>query len=953
MTHRTRDAWSRIAAEAEGAFTGAGRFPIRAYSERMPPPWVGCKPCASAPPAALEDGWLDVSEYEQAQELVPGLPRLASRIARELAALVRGSPEALSRALLRDNPAWPEALAEAARTDRFRDEPLVLALPLALSRTQDDKGTVRWTLFGASHDGAEAPFWRSLGPADEARLLALVRFAAPGTVTAASLAGVRVLADPDLLPAFARPLGLADDVPLADVHTLVTLRPFAALPERVRSAYLARTLRLVPSPASLVFFHHPRYRELARTLRRASQIALLHLFPRSERSYALRIPQSGWIDPERRTPGEPRRHRLVPAVVRTHRWQRVARDHGIGEDDAADKIAVALFSTDPDDLGLYGKPMARNAQIWRADYALVLDGPEATPTELDRAAALVRAGGEHGYRFLYPAMRAGLRELYWHLPLVARLDPGGDEAALFEDAPLEGYVSAESVSDPCADAWLLAPRRLARPAHRAAATLFPRDPGRARNTTTNNLRKLLELRELLGAPLPPSFARRAVRIAKTESLESWLGTLPALATERTAAEGLVAEVRALVGPEADPGPARTFEATATRAFEEGLWRSIAHLAEGPFREKDNADTIAGNAGKTGGPAAALAKLRLGATRDLDRLGDELAARYRELCLRHGMADRAEVLEHLFRWQTDFDFSWSAGWRRSQSGPERERNLVVRIPGRNRREAVVMGDHYDTAYMEDVYEPERGGDRLRAAAHGADDNHSATTALLAAAEVLLPMARDGQLERDVWLVHLTGEEFPADCLGARALCQALVERSLVLRDGAGAARDVSDVRVVGAFILDMIGHNADSERDVFQIAPGEGAGAARLALATHRANERWNREARARNRAPERRGKGRAARMPDGRTPPPAFAHLELAGEVRAEWEPRSALYNTDGQIFSDVGIPVVLLMENYDIARTGYHDTHDTMKNIDLDYTAALTAIAIETVAEVAAARDD
>jgi len=85
-----------------------------------------------------------------------------------------------------------------------------------------------------------------------------------------------------------------------------------------------------------------------------------------------------------------------------------------------------------------------------------------------------------------------------------------------------------------------------------------------------------------------------------------------------------------------------------------------------------------------------------------------------------------------------------------------------------------------------------------------------------------------------------------------------------------------------------------------------------------------------------------------RNPPPPFAHLPLNGEIRVEWEPRSALYNTDGQIFSDVGVPVVLFMENYDINRKGYHDTHDTMENIDLDYCAALTAIAIETVADTA-----
>ena len=65
-------------------------------------------------------------------------------------------------------------------------------------------------------------------------------------------------------------------------------------------------------------------------------------------------------------------------------------------------------------------------------------------------------------------------------------------------------------------------------------------------------------------------------------------------------------------------------------------------------------------------------------------------------------------------------------------------------------------------------------------------------------------------------------------------------------------------------------------------------------------------------------------------------------------DPRSSLYNTDGQIFSDAGIPVVLFMENYDINRHGYHDTHDTMANIDLDYGAAVAAISIESVARMA-----
>jgi hypothetical protein len=205
------------------------------------------------------------------------------------------------------------------------------------------------------------------------------------------------------------------------------------------------------------------------------------------------------------------------------------------------------------------------------------------------------------------------------------------------------------------------------------------------------------------------------------------------------------------------------------------------------------------------------------------------------------------------------------------------------------------------------------------------------------------------------VHLTGEEYPADCMGARALVQALIERSLVVTAEDGSARALGDVEVAAAFILDMIGHNTERERDVFMIAPGEGVGSARLAAVAERATRAWNTCAEKWNRGPERAGLGRAQRVPDGDAPsppPPPFAHLALRGEVRVEWEARSALFNTDGQIFSDAGIPCVLFMENYDISRKGYHDTHDTMANIDLDYCAAITAIAIETVACVACTED-
>src|SRR5262249_26963739 len=261
---------------------------------------------------------------------------------------------------------------------------------------------------------------------------------------------------------------------------------------------------------------------------------------------------------------------------------------------------------------------------------------------------------------------------------------------------------------------------------------------------------------------------------------------------------------------------------------------------------------------------------------------------------------------------------------------------------------IMADHYDTAYMEDYYEKDSGGDGARLAAAGADDNHSATAALMLAAPIFLELSKRGKLGCDVWLIHLTGEEFPADCLGARHLAQHLVQRTLRMRLPDGRWRDLSKVQVQGVYVLDMVAHNNDHEQDVFQMAPGSSPQSTWLAYQAHLANEAWNASAEVWNQRAGRRNRNRGKRSTDGVKIPDVARHLALHGEVRPPYDPRSVLYNTDGQIFSDAGVPVVLFMENYDINRTGYHDTHDTMDNIDLDYGAAVTAIAVESVARAA-----
>jgi peptidase M28-like protein len=274
--------------------------------------------------------------------------------------------------------------------------------------------------------------------------------------------------------------------------------------------------------------------------------------------------------------------------------------------------------------------------------------------------------------------------------------------------------------------------------------------------------------------------------------------------------------------------------------------------------------------------------------------------------------------------------------------------MVMIPGRDRKRAVIMADHYDTAYMEDIYYKDQGGSGARLASSGADDNHSATAALMRAAPIFCDLSRKGKLGCDIWLIHLTGEEFPSDCMGARHLCQEIVEGRLKLRLTEGKACDLSKVRIQGVYVLDMVAHNSDSNRDKFQISPGRGAEALWLAYQAHIANEIWNANTDDWNQSLSRRGQSRGKRSPDKKIVPEIALQPKLDGQVRLPRDPLSTLYNTDAQIFSDAGIPVVLFMENYDINRKGYHDSRDTMANIDLDYGAAVLAIAIEAVARAA-----
>jgi len=115
-----------------------------------------------------------------------------------------------------------------------------------------------------------------------------------------------------------------------------------------------------------------------------------------------------------------------------------------------------------------------------------------------------------------------------------------------------------------------------------------------------------------------------------------------------------------------------------------------------------------------------------------------------------------------------------------------------------------------------------------------------------------------------------------------------------------------------------------------------------------ANASWNELTTEWNQQKERKGKPRGRRSPHGSAIPEVAPYLPLVGEVRPPTDRRSALFIQMARSSRTPACPACCSWRITTSTATGYHDTHDTMANIDLDYGAALAAITIETVARVA-----
>jgi hypothetical protein len=237
------------------------------------------------------------------------------------------------------------------------------------------------------------------------------------------------------------------------------------------------------------------------------------------------------------------------------------------------------------------------------------------------------------------------------------------------------------------------------------------------------------------------------------------------------------------------------------------------------------------------------------------------------------------------------FTWQVGKKKIK-----QVNLIVKIKGRlppGQNKPVVLADHYDKAMAEDIFD-ETG---QRVTNPGANDNGTAMAALRRGAHEYAEMVKKGwQPEHDIWLVHFTGEEYPASSLGARHFYSEMLKQK----------QDLSAV-----IQMDMLGYRTKGDRK-FQICAGDTEASRRLAqhalgVAATEA-KRWK-----------------------PLTP--------------AAWSRTSYITETDAAYADLAGFPVILLNEHINLRRRLnplYHQSKDLPQYVDIPLATAQSRLAIE-----------
>jgi leucyl aminopeptidase len=219
------------------------------------------------------------------------------------------------------------------------------------------------------------------------------------------------------------------------------------------------------------------------------------------------------------------------------------------------------------------------------------------------------------------------------------------------------------------------------------------------------------------------------------------------------------------------------------------------------------------------------------------------------------------------------------------------NLIVRFPGKTTpEEKILLTAHFDSIVV-------RGGDALQYAP-GADDNGTGTTVLLQAVRFLSAQP----FEKSIDIIFFSGEEEGLN--GSKAYLE-----------------DHPTENIVAVINVDMIGYDSNSD-SCMEIHAGTNENSQNIALALSQVNLQYN---------------------------------LGLQTEILTT----NATDRSDHASFWAKNIPAVLLIENFfdtatsDLCHTAdpnpyYHQTTDTIENINIDYVQRITQMVLITTSELA-----
>jgi len=232
----------------------------------------------------------------------------------------------------------------------------------------------------------------------------------------------------------------------------------------------------------------------------------------------------------------------------------------------------------------------------------------------------------------------------------------------------------------------------------------------------------------------------------------------------------------------------------------------------------------------------------------------------------------------------------------------EANLIVKIPGtlpRDKNRPIIFVDHVDKAIAEDHYA--KTNEKITTG--GADDNGTATAAELMASEIYAERYLEKPPAHDIWLFHITGEEYPGSSLGARHQVGRMLKQGQM---------------ITGVIDMDMLGHHPEHSKR-FQINPGPTAGSWKIAQAILNASQihaaRW--------------------------TP-----------IVRLPYSRKGYDTQTDGEVFRLVGYDHVTSNEdkglNHRRGDKNYHELGDESSLLDIPYASDHVKTLIEAAAELA-----